>query len=109
ILNRLAAAAIDAAAARRLAAEIGRGNFDRGQALGLLGAMVEAMPRLNLGTMDGFFARMVQAFPFELGLGGEFELLDEGVARRERQRVLALIFNAGAAGSEARDDFIEAF
>ena len=34
--------------------------------------MVEAMPRLSLGTLDSFFARVVRAFPLELGLGGDF-------------------------------------
>lgn len=109
ILNRLAAAASSAEAAATLAGEVGRPGLATSDFNRLLRAVVEAMPRLNLGTLDGFFSRMVQAFPLELGLGGEFELLEESQARRERQRVLALMFHAGVAKEEARQDFIEAF
>lgn len=109
ILNRLAGAAVDPSAAAALATEIDRPELTAADFCRLLRAMIEAMPRLNLGTLDGFFARMVQAFPLELGLGGEFELLEASQAQRERRRVLALMFHAGAATAEARQDFIEAF
>ncbi|MCF3649976.1 UvrD-helicase domain-containing protein [Synoicihabitans lomoniglobus] len=109
ILNRLAAAATEAKAARTLAREIEQGDFGTEDFLGLLRAMINAMSRLHLGTLDGFFSRLVQAFPLELGLGGEFTLLEEATARRERQRVLGLIFGVGATSEAARDDFLEAF
>ncbi len=109
ILNRLAAAAADEMAAARLAAEIEHRDWGRADFLRLLRAVIDAMPRLQLGTLDGFFARMVQAFPLELGLSGEFTLLEEAETRRERQRVLGLIFAAGGVAEAARDDFIEAF
>lgn len=109
ILNRLANAAADGAKARVLGEEIGRPEMTAADFRGLLRGVVDAMPRLNLGTLDGFFARMVQAFPLELGLGGEFELLEDAPARRERRRVLSQLFNAGATQAEARQDFIEAF
>ena len=109
ILNRLAGAAADEKMAMTLAAEIDRPELMAADFCGLLRAMVDAMPRLNLGTLDGFFARMVEAFPLELGLGGDFELLEQAQAQRERQRVLALLFNSGQAKLEARLDFIEAF
>ena len=96
ILNRLAGAAADEAAARTLGKEIERPDWRRDDFLQLLRAMIDAMPRLNLGTLDGFFSRMVQAFPLELGLSGEFSLLEEAEARQERQRVLGLIFAANA-------------
>ncbi|MBT5901402.1 MAG: UvrD-helicase domain-containing protein [Opitutaceae bacterium] len=109
ILNRLAGAARDEAAAKTLAAEIERPELAPAEFRSLLRQVVDAMPRLNLGTLDGFFSRLVQAFPLELGLGGDFELLEEAQARRERQRVLSLLFNAGVATDAARQDFIEAF
>ena len=109
ILNRLAGAAADESMAATLAAEIDRPELTAVDFCGLLRAMVDAMPRLNLGTLDGFFARMVQAFPLELGLGGDFELLEQTQAQQERQRVLALLFNTGRAKVEARQDFMEAF
>jgi ATP-dependent helicase/nuclease subunit A len=109
ILNRLAGAAADAEQAARLAKEIGQPVWGAADFQGLLRQMIDAMPRLNLGTLDGFFAQMVQAFPLELGLGGDFALLEQAEAQRERQRVLGLLFNAGAAKTDARQDFIEAF
>ncbi len=109
ILNRLANAADSDAAAKRLAGEIGMPGWGRGDFLRLLRAMIEAMPRLQLGTLDGFFSRMVQAFPLELGLSGEFTLLEAAEARRERQRVLGAVFAAGGVGEAARADFIESF
>lgn len=108
ILKKLAAAAGDEAAAKKLAAEIGLPALRGADFLRLLRAMTDAMHRLNLGTLDSFFARVVRAFPLELGLGGEFEILQEHAAQLERRRVLRRMF-AHTAGGGARQDFIEAF
>ncbi|MDI1335498.1 MAG: UvrD-helicase domain-containing protein [Lacunisphaera sp.] len=108
ILKKLAGAARDEAAAKKLAAEIGVPALRAGDFLRLLRAMTDAMHRLSLGTLDSFFARVVRAFPLELGLGGEFEILQEHAARLERRRVLRRMF-AHTDGGGARQDFIEAF
>jgi ATP-dependent exoDNAse (exonuclease V) beta subunit len=109
ILHKLAQAAAEAAAARKLAAEIGAPGLGPGDFLRLLRVMIEAMPRLNLGTLDSFFARIVRSFPLELGLGGEFTLLEESAARLERRRVLQRLFTAGGEPDAAQKEFIEAF
>ena len=109
ILKKLARAAASPDQARKLAAEIGRpeaGAADFGR---MLRAVVDAMPRLNLGTLDGFFARVVQAFPLELGLAGEFQIMDGATARRERRRVLRGMFAAAGEPDAAQREFIEAF
>ncbi len=108
ILGKLARAARDEKAARELAEAIGRPTLGCGDFLGLLRAVTETMHRLTLGTLDSFFARIVRAFPLELGLGGDFEVLQEHAARLERRRVLRRMF-AHAEGGAARQDFIEAF
>jgi ATP-dependent exoDNAse (exonuclease V) beta subunit len=108
ILKKLAQAAADGAAAKKLAAEIGVPALQAKDFLRLLRTMTDAMHRLNLGTLDSFFARVVRAFPLELGLGGDFELLEAHAARRERRRVLQRMFAHTDNGS-ARQDFIEAF
>lgn len=78
--------------------------------LARLRRLIDAMPRLRLGTFDGFFGRIVRSFPFELGLTGDFELLQEHAARQERRRVLRRIFTRAQGGlAEAQKDFIEAF
>ena len=109
ILTKLARAAREPAYAGKIAGEIGApalGPADFGR---MLRGMVEAMHRLCLGTLDGFFARVVRAFPLELGLGGDFEILQEHAARIERRRVVRRMFGVAGALDDAQKDFIEAF
>jgi ATP-dependent helicase/nuclease subunit A len=109
ILKKLARAAGDAQAASQLAADIGRPGLATTDFLRLLRAMVDAMPRLSLGTLDGFFARIVRSFPLELGLSGDFEVMEDAAARRERRRVLRRMFTAAGEPDAAQREFIEAF
>jgi ATP-dependent helicase/nuclease subunit A len=110
ILNKLARAARDPKVAAKTGAEIGEPQLVAADFLVMLRAMVGAMHRLSLGTLDGFFARVVRAFPLELGLGGDFEILQEHGARLERQRVLRQLFaRTGGELDEAQKEFIEAF
>lgn len=109
ILRKLARGADSAEAARALAAELGRPQLQQGDFLRMLRGVVDAMPRLNLGTLDRFFTRIVRTFPLELGLAGEFTLLEEAAARQERRQVMQRLFNAAAAPSAGQQDFIEAF
>ncbi|MEY2879064.1 MAG: hypothetical protein RLZZ15_1444, partial [Verrucomicrobiota bacterium] len=102
ILAALAAAALDDARAATLAAEIGAPTARRADFLRLLRATTEAMPRLSLGTLDGFFARVVRAFPLELGLDGEFQVMEDAVARLERRRVLRGMFTTAGAPDDAQ-------
>ena len=110
ILAKLAGAAGDAAKAARLADEIGLGSLGPADFLPMLRQVVDAMPRLRLGTMDGYFGRIVRAFPFELGLTGDFEILQDYGARIERRRVLQGLFARPASGlAQSQRDFIEEF
>ncbi len=109
ILKKLAHAAGDEDYARKLAAEIDV-SATGADFIRLLRGVIAAMPRLNLGTLDGFFARIVRAFPLELGLGGDFDILESHAARLERRRVLRRMFaRSGGAPEAAQLDFIEAF
>ncbi len=109
ILKKLATAATNVEKAEKLAAEIGAPALGAKDFLRLLRVVVTAMPRLNLGTLDGFFARVVQSFPLELGLDGEFQILDAAAAARERRRVLRQMFTAAGEPDAAQREFIEAF
>ncbi|MFA6961318.1 MAG: UvrD-helicase domain-containing protein [Opitutaceae bacterium] len=110
ILNKLARAALDPKEAQRIGANIGEPQLMAADFLRMLRAMVTAMHRLSLGTLDSFFAKVVRAFPLELGLGGDFEILQEHGVQLERQRVLRQLFaRAGGELDEAQVDFIEAF
>ena len=112
ILRKLAAAAADPSRAAHLAREIECPHLGCAEFLALLRAMVDAMPRLSFSTFDAFFARIVRSFPLELGLAGDFELLQEHAALVQRRRVLRRMF-ARATGREGPDPaqrvFIEAF
>lgn len=121
ILKKLARAARDPAYAAQIAGELdlrvdrqGRGVGEEGAGerqrfLELLRRVVDAMPRLSLGTLDGFYARIVRSFPLELGLAGEFQVMEEAAAARERQRVLRRMFAVAGAPDAAQREFIEAF
>ncbi len=109
ILTKLAQAAADSDKAAVLARDIGHAGLGRADFLRMLREVTDAMPRLRLGTLDSFFARIARAFPFELGLAGEFEILQEHTARLERRRVLARMFAHAGEVSESQKDFIESF
>src|SRR4051812_30908298 len=109
ILKKLARAAGDAKFAAKLAREISAPKLGPGDFLRMLRAVADAMHRLRLGTLDSFFARVARAFPFELGLAGDFELLEEHAGRIERQRVLRRMFARNGEVDTAQKEFIEAF
>lgn len=110
ILHKLARAARDPEFAAQLGRDVGQPRLSPPDFLRLLRDVVEAMPRLRLGTLDGFFASIARAFPFELGLTGEFQVLQEHSARLERRRVLQQIFARGSSSLEKpQREFVEAF
>ena len=109
ILNKLAKAARDPRAATQLAVDIDAPQLGPADFLRMLREVADAMHRLRLGTLDSFFGRIARAFPFELGLEGDFEVLEEFTARIERQRVLRRMFTRAAELAAAQKEFIEAF
>ena len=109
ILKKLADAAASEANAKRLAHETGRPELGRADFLRILREVTDAMPRLRLGTLDSFFSRIARTFALELGLTGDFEILQEYAARLERRRVLQRMFARSGELDEAQKEFIEAF
>lgn len=109
IVNRLAGAAVSEDGAARLAADVGRRSLGREDFLRLLETMLQSMHRLNLGTLDGFFARIVHAFPLELGLSGVPEVLDERSAAEELRRVLGRLMAPRGGLGEEQQALIDAF
>jgi len=110
ILTKLARAAQDGKFAAQLARDIGRPELGPPAFLALLRAVADSMHRLRLGTFDGFFGRIARAFPLELGLAGEFEVLQEHAARQVRRRVLQRMFAHAPGGlDDAQREFVEAF
>ena len=109
ILSKLARAASDPAYAAQLAGEIEVPAHGAADFLKMLRTVADSMHRLRLGTFDGFFARIARTFPLELGLAGEFEILQEHGARMERGRVLRRMFERAGELADAQREFIEAF
>jgi ATP-dependent exoDNAse (exonuclease V) beta subunit len=109
ILQKLAGAARDEAEAAKLARDIGQPALRAADFLKMLRGVADALHQLRLGTLDSFFARIARAFPFELGLAGDFEVLQPHGARIERQRVLQRLFARDGELADAQRDFLEAF
>lgn len=109
IVRKLADAARDPAEAEKLAAAIAQPQLQPADFLRLLRGVADALHRLRLGTLDSFFARIARAFPFELGLAGDFEVLQPHAARLERRRVLQQLFARDGELADAQRDFLEAF
>ncbi len=70
----------------------------------LLGRLVHEMSRLSLGTLDGFFAKIISHFSMDLGMVG-FQVMDDFEHRESQEDLLADIFVAG----ESLSAFTSAF
>lgn len=106
VLTQLAKAASDVPAASQLRESIHLPDADFQQTLQ---RVVHALPRFTLGTMDGFFAKIVRGFQYELGLtGGKFDLLEGPRAEALSDDLLAGILGDSLA-LEHRDEFFHAF
>ena len=106
LLTKLAHAASHAPAAADLRRDLSLPDADFGDALA---RVVRALPRLTLGTMDGFFAKVIRGFQYEMGLtGGTFDLLEGPRAAALTESLLAGLL----AQSDALDgghEFFHAF
>lgn len=117
IIDELAKASMDHTAAGELSRGLAQSNLssavftlDRKQFTGLLRKVVDASHLLRIGTLDGFLVSVIQAFPFEFGLGSELAILDGYSAGAARQEALRLVFDrlAGSDNDAARS-FLEHF
>lgn len=109
ILHRLAEAAGSTSAAVRLACDIGMPEKGVDDFCRALEQLVSRLPFLMLGTLDSFFIRLARSFPFELGLSGEFTLLDDHQLSVEKLRVYERVFAPDDIATEARAEFRRAF
>jgi len=106
VLSKLAEAAADDAKADKLRGELERPDADFHQALEKI---IRVLPKLMLGTMDGFFSRVVRGFQYELGLtGGRFDLLEGQRAMAAKDELLFEILGA-VMSDEAGEEFLHAF
>jgi ATP-dependent exoDNAse (exonuclease V) beta subunit len=107
VLTKLADAAANDKDAERLRGETGVADADFAD---VLERVVKALPRLTLGTMDSFFARVVRGFQYELGLsGGKFDLIEGPRAAAMLDELLTSILGGDALESDVGNGFFHAF
>ena len=108
LFDRLSKAATDPKELENLRKDLGRDckPIDAEGCTKLLRSLVQALPRLSMGTLDQYFGRIVRAFPFELGLSKEVELLDDADKEENQRRTLERLF-AEATEKKGLDEFIE--
>ncbi len=107
IFERLLKAAASEAESRLLGEAIGFPALKRADFHRLLEDMVRKLPQLALGTLDGFFARVVRVFPLECGLAGEITVLDPQFLDVTRRSVLAAVFRAHAGNDRSFSELLE--
>lgn len=107
LFGRLAEAASDPSALAKLREQLGEPSLSAEQCTQWLRHLTAALPRLSMGTMDGFFGRIVRSFPFEFGLGRDFRLLDEAGLEENRQLALERFFAAAAETKGGLDQLVE--
>ncbi len=106
VLTKLAEASADEQKAARLRKDLGVPQADFKEALE---RVARALPNFTLGTMDSFFARIVRAFQYELGLtGGKFDLLEGPRAAAVADEMLAAILGDTLAEQQG-EEFYHAF
>ncbi len=111
IVHYLCDSADTAEAARGTAGQIGRPELERAAFRSMLRGFLNELHRIHVGTLDSFIVGIVRAFPSELGVSMEFQVVDgDGPAARELQyEVLARLFLPGGMEAPARREFLEAF
>ena len=126
ILTRMARAAQSAPEAARLEAAIYEQEIQHAHHLGsvlplprppvtqasataMLVTLVQRLHLLSLGTMDSFFIRMARSCPLELGLSGDFGILDQSRSLQIRQRIYEQIFRSQGMRRADQEDFLRAF
>lgn len=106
VLTKLAKAAASEVEAAGLRRELALPDADFGEALE---RVLRVLPRIMLGTMDGFFAKVIRGFQYELGLtGGRFDLLEGARAAAARDELLESVLGAASVDG-AGDEFFHAF
>jgi len=107
ILSALAEAAQSEEAAAKAAKSYQIPSLTRGRALDLLRLVADHLHELSLGTLDGFYSRVLRAFPAEFGVTADYEVLDETAGKAARREVLDGVLEQ--ADEQVAVAFLEAF
>ena len=75
--------------------------------ISLLRKVIATQHLSQIGTLDSFLMKIVRAFPLELGLNGELEMLDDFEAKSERAKISFSILRRTDA--KIKKNFVAAF
>lgn len=111
VLSKIAAAGLDERKAEAIRADLAKSGRVLGDVdfIQILESFVRALPHMTLGTMDGFFTKIVKAFPHELGISsGTFQLIEGAQAETMQENLLQSILQNELSAEESQA-FFEAF
>lgn len=111
IVGYLCRAAASDEGAEETGFHAGVNGVSRAGFMRMLKGFVSSLNRMHVGTLDSFMIGVVRAFPTELGIGPDFQVMDnDGAAAKDvRNQVLSRIFNSGELDSGAQREVMEAF
>lgn len=111
IVGYLCQAAGSEEGARSTAGHASVGPASMNDFLKVLRTFVSSLNRMHVGTLDSFIISVVRAFPTELGIGQDFQVMDNGgaAAGDVRSQVLSRIFNPAIVDRGAQRELMEAF
>ena len=111
VVDYLCKAAADPEKAAETATHIERPKMDCAQFGDVLRIFLDSLHRMHIGTLDSFMIGVAKAFPTELGIPTEFQVMDsEGAQATDmRETILATIFDPQISTADVQREFIEAF
>ncbi|HRT04851.1 MAG TPA: UvrD-helicase domain-containing protein [Kiritimatiellia bacterium] len=112
ILTRLARAAASEEGNRGLSRELAAaqlaGFADPAAAQAALRRLVQALPRLRIGTLDSFFLQILRPFRLEAGIGAELAIAPQ-TDDPEENLILQSLLERAALSAEERRELMETF
>lgn len=95
VLARLAAAGLDPKACADVARHAGVPDATQDDVLRALASTVDGLHRLQIGTLDAFFARVAANFPLELGLPPRWTIVEGAEIEPLQLEAVAAVVDAG--------------
>lgn len=84
IMEGLSSSSLDESAARELGVKLQLAPFDSAIARAMLRHMLSQLHRIQIGTLDSFFAKLARSFSLEIGLHPDWEIVEESAHARLR-------------------------
>ncbi|MCH8151000.1 MAG: UvrD-helicase domain-containing protein [Planctomycetes bacterium] len=93
LLRDLAEAAIDPNQRRALAKRLDQTALSEDDVLEILASLAAQLHRLQIRTLDSFFATVVRSFALELGIGADAGIVEQELGRRYRREAVRLMLD----------------